>query len=152
MDAAEFKKLQESMAAQEANNKILLERAIRSDARELATATLKPLALQEASKARVIDLVMAKPLPMKDGALDVTAFTEAVNNEAKAEGAYVANLLESGRVRGMGSSAPAPTADEEKALREASTRQHRRALDVFSEFGLPDGAAKKIADGFGEAA
>ncbi len=151
MDAAELKSLKESLATQSAVNAKLLERALRGDAREEASKILAPLSLAEASKARVIDTVLMQELPLKDGALDPVKFAEAVNAEAKREGAYVAGLVGSGKVIGMG---PAPVVDPATATKiaEASKATYKKALDVFSEFGLSEAAAKSIASGYGEAA
>ncbi len=125
----------------------LTERALRGDAMVAAQKILAPLALQESSKSRVIE----RAVPVKDGALDLARFTEAVNAQAKVEGEYVASLTGAGRVIGMGSAPPADPAAETK-MREAAARSHKRAVDVFSEFGLPADAVKAIASGYGEAA
>src|SRR6185369_815639 len=98
MDEAAVQKLIES--AVKSAQAPLLERAIRGDAREAATRILKDVNLQEASKSRVIDLVLSRELPILEGALDATKFTELVNAEAKREGAYVASLTNAGRVTG----------------------------------------------------
>lgn len=149
MDEAAVQKLIE--AAVKSAQTPLLERAIRGDAREEATRILAGVTLQEASKSRVIDLVLARELPVTDGALDKVKFAEAVNAEAKLEGAYVASLTGAGRVTGMGQSVVVDPAAETR-LHEASVRTHKRAFDVFSQFGLPADAAKRIAEGYGEAA
>ncbi len=156
MTDEEIKKLVESavaaaVTAVTAPVASLTERALKGDAMIEARKILTPLALQEASKARVIDLVLSQPLPLKEGALDLVKFTEAVNEQAKAEGAYVAGLTEAGRVRGMGATPPADPATETK-VREAGVRTHKKALDVFSEFGISEAAAKAIASEYGEAA
>ncbi len=156
MTDEEIKKLVESavaaaVAAVTAPVAGLTERALRGDAMVAAQKILAPLALQESSKSRVIELVLERAVPVKDGALDLTKFTEAVNAQAKVEGEYVASLTGAGRVIGMGSAPPVDPAAETK-MREAAVRSHKRAVDVFSEFGLPADAVKAIASGYGEAA
>ncbi len=130
MDAAEQLTMKESLKALEANNKRLLERAIRGDAREEAQRILHDVSLTEVSKARVIDTVMGRSIPVKDDVLDVTAFTEAVNAEAKREGQYVAQLMGSGRVVGMGAGGTVET--DPAKLREAQDRQ-KKDRDLFLE-------------------
>jgi len=149
MDETAVQKLIES--AVKSAQAPLLERAIRGDAREEASRILKDITLQEASKARVVDLVLSREIPMLEGALDKVKFAEAVNAEAKREGAYVASLTGAGRVIGMGSGGAAPNPEAETKLREASAMAHRRALSVFAGFGLPETAVKAIAAGYGEA-
>ncbi len=146
MDEAAVQKLIES--AVKAAQAPLLERAIRGDAREAAAKILAPLALIEKGKARVIDTILGRELPLKDGALDLVKFTEAVNAEAKAEGAYVAELSGSGQIRGMGITQPPQVLTEDaRKLQEAETK--RFEADTENVFGrLTNGnkaAAKNIA-------
>lgn len=144
MDAAELKKLQESVAAADAVNSRLLKRAIRGDAREAAIRILKGVTLQEASKERVIESVLVD-IPVKDGELDTAKFAEAVNAEAKREGQYVASITESGRVRGMGG-APVQIDVKEAEQRAANEKALREsAASAFEVFGLPKDAAKAAA-------
>jgi hypothetical protein len=147
MDAAELKKLQESIAAQAVQNAKLLERAIRGDAREEAVRILKGTTLIEAAKERVIESVLRETIPQTDGVLDVVKFTEAVNAAAKKEGAYVAGLLESGKVRGMGP-APVVAIDAKEAERQAADQKKLREAAVrnFTEMGMQKEAAEASAD------
>lgn len=147
MDAAELKKLQESLTAQSALNQRLLERAIRGDAREEAVRILKGVSLVEAAKERVIDAVTRDfaAIPQKDGALDTAKFTEAVNAAAKAEGAYVASLMGSGQVRGMG---VAPVQIDAKEAEKAAADQKRlreAAVRSYMDLGMPKAAAEQAA-------
>lgn len=151
MDAAEVKKLQEGLAAQALVNAKLLERAVRGDAREEATRILKTLTLHEASKDRVIDLVLSRDLPVVDGALDKVKFAEAVNAQAKVEGAYVATLTGAGRVLGMNSGGSAET--DPVKIREAavtaeadSKREIELAESVFSRLTGSKEAGKAAAN------
>lgn len=130
MDAAELTRLQES-------NKKLLERALRSDAKEQGLRILEGIALPQASKLRVIDTVLAAGIPQKDGELDTAKFTESINAEARREGAYVAQLTGSGRVHGMGTGTAEtdPTKMREaEARREADTKRFRESAEtVFAD-------------------
>ena len=138
MDAAEITKLQEAINRQEAANKKLLERALRSDAREAAGKILAGVSLLEVSKVRIIESVLEKPLPLKDGELDMTVFTEAVNAAAKIEGAYVSAVTGAGRVLGMGAG-PAFEADPVKLAEATKLRKEsekvflEEAEDIFGE-------------------
>jgi hypothetical protein len=149
MDAAEVTKLQEAVAVQAALNAKLLERAIRGDAREEAARILKAVTLHEASKSRVIDLVLAQTIPVIDGALDVAKFTEAVNAQAKIEGAYVASITGSGRVVGMGSGVveadPIKTRESRQQQEEDDKRFTEGAVDIFSRLTGDPKAGKAAA-------
>ncbi len=154
MDAAELQKLNERLAATDANNARLLERAVKSDAREAAARILDGIEMAEASKARVIESAL-RELPKTDkGELDAVKFAELVNQEAKREAAYVAQLTGAGRISGMGAGAEVTPTDPEaqKKQREASTRLHKSATDVFAAFGISEAGVKAIAKDYGEEA
>jgi hypothetical protein len=148
MDAAELTKLQESLAAQSAINQRLLERAIRGDAREEAVKILRTTSLIETARDRVIDTVLRGEIPQTAGVLDVAKFAAIVNEAAKAEGNYVAALIGSGQVRGMGV-APAPVqvdaaeAERQKQQRERNTAQ---TVEAYRNIGLSEAAAKRAAE------
>ncbi len=142
MTEAEVKELKESLAKTQAVNTQLLARALRSDAKDLATAILKPMdRFTEAQREYVTGQVLAVEIPLKDGALDAVKFTEAVNDAAKA---YSAALPPSGGVRNMG---PGPTLVQEspevKTAREAREKEFK-ADEVRSlmTLGLSEAAAK----------
>ena len=142
MDQAAVQKLIET-AVKEAQAPLLM-RALRGDAREEAARILKGVSLVEAAKERVIGAVLAD-IPIKDGALDTAKFTEAVNAAAKAEGAYVASLIGSGQVRGMGA---APVAiDAKEAEKQAADQKRLRegAVRSYMDLGMPKAAAEKAA-------
>ncbi len=148
MDEAAVKKLQETIDAQSALNRRLLERALRGDAREQAVKILKGINLLEAAKEQVIDSVMAGPLPQTEaGDLDVAKFTEAVNDAAKRTGAFVAAIMGGGRVLGMGAPAPLVAADpqaEEKRIAEAARERETFERAMGDIMGNPT-AAKAAA-------
>lgn len=150
MDAAELTKLQESVTATQAQNALLLERAIKGDAREEAVKILSGVSLHESAKAMVIENVL-RDIPKKDGALDTAKFTEAVNTEAKRVGAVVAASSGSGLVFGMGSVTKTVEPAEAARIAEAAKRTDEDAANVFKRFGLTEAAAKAAA-GIREAA
>lgn len=148
MDAAELQKLQESLATQTAVNARLLERAIRGDAEKLANATLKPLTLHEAVKGEVVSNVLKGALPMKDGELDSATFVGLVNAEAKRLGELASALTGSGRVSGMGTSAPVQidAKEAERVLAEAKKVRESAVRNFREAFGMPKEAAEAAAD------
>lgn len=151
MDAAELTKLQESVAAANAAataanaaNAKLLERSLRGDAREEAGRILSGVTLPEASKLRVIDNVLREALPKTEaGELDTVKFAEAVNAEAKREGSYVAGLIGSGNVTGMGSVGEATPAREAEKPEEINAR----AIKIFERLGHSKEAAQMAVKG-----
>ena len=148
MDAAELKKLQESLAAQAVVNQRLLERALRGDARTEAARILKGVTLIDAAKERVIESVLRNPIPQTaEGALDVAKFTESVTAAAKEEGAYVASLMGSGRVLGMGAPA-APVVDPKEAEKRTADAKKLRESSIrsFMSLGMTKEAAEASAD------
>jgi hypothetical protein len=142
MTEAEGKTLKESLAATQAINARLLERALRSDAKELATEILKPVdRFTEAQRDYIVAQVLAAELPLKDGALDAARFTEAVNAAVKS---YSASLPPTGGVRGLGAGPTLVTESADQiAAREAQTK-NRQALEVRAlvELGLSEADAK----------
>lgn len=152
MDAAEIKKLQESVAATNAINAQLMKRALRGDALELAGAVLSTTSLTEAQRKYVAEQVVGsvdspRDLPMKEsGVLDAVKLTESVNATAKA---YSATLPATGRVIGMGAG-PVAVAEsaEQKAAREARTIESESLfVESLMTLGLSESAAKAQAKG-----
>jgi len=147
MDAAELKKLQESLAATNAANAKLLERALKSDAREEAERLLETVELTPRAKKEVVARVI-ESVPTKDGALDTTKLKEAVDAEAKRMGEILAEATGSGRVIGMGS-APVVQIDAKEAERRAQIAKDEEAsaISVFESLGMPKDAATFAAKG-----
>ena len=151
MDAAEVAKLVEAavkaaLAPVIAQQVPLTERAIRGDAREVATKILKDVTLHEAAKTMVIDTVLQN-IPQTDGNLDEAKFTEAVNAEAKRVGAVIAAATGSGRVTGMGA-APVQVLAEESARQAARAKaDDESAVSLFESLGMPKDAAVFAAKG-----
>lgn len=125
-------------------------RALRGDAREEAQRLLETATLPQETKARIIETVM-RDVPMKDGEIDLTKFREAVVAETKREGEYLARMIGSGAVRGLGISLVPPQdpaklkeareaeVQTEKDLREAELKTFGRLL------GSAD-AAKRVVE------
>jgi hypothetical protein len=155
MDAAELKKLNESLAAQTAINARLMERAVRSDAREAATKIVAGIELAEASRARVVENVLRDIPKTEAGELDAVKFAELVNQEAKREAQYVAELTGAGRVSGMGAgggvmfteSDPVKAAEAAKALQLAEADDEKRAVETYRRMGMDEKAANLAAKG-----
>jgi len=145
MDAAELTKLQES-------NRKLLERALRSDAREQGMELLAGVSLPQSAKLRAIESVIDAGLPQKDGELDKVKFTEALTAAAQREGRYVAELTGSGRVMGMGVASDPAKVREAAQIREAEAKRLTESAEsVFADLmGSKDAA--KFAASKGEAA
>lgn len=125
-------------------------RAQRGDAREEAQRLLETATLPQETKARIIGNVM-RDVPMKDGEIDLTKFREAVVAETKREGEYLARMIGSGQVRGMGISI-VPPADPQKLKEardaEAQTEKdlHEAELKTYGRlFGNAD-AAKRVVE------
>lgn len=105
MDAAELKKLQESVAATQAENRRLRERMALSDAATLGRTLLTESTLPEAARARVISRCVSAVTLTEAGELDTAAFTEAVTREAKDEAAYIDRITGGASPRGVGGGA-----------------------------------------------
>jgi len=147
MTEAEVKELKESVTALQADNAKMKARILFADATSLAGAVLSTTSLNEAQRAFVIGSVIGtveapRDLPVKDGSLNATALTEAINAGAKA---YSATLPATGGVRGMGGAAPVvmtETADA-KAAREAREKEFKAAdVRALMQLGMSEAAAK----------
>lgn len=149
-ETADYTKLQEAVTAQEATNKRLLERAIRGDARDAGARLLEGVSLPAAAKLRVIEAVVARGVPTKDGELDATKFAEAIATESQDMGRFLSQL-DPHRVTGMGgAAAPVQTAEEVTRTREADVRLHKDAIKIFEGLGMPKDAAAFAASNYGE--
>jgi hypothetical protein len=160
MTEAEVTKLVESAVAKAVETtvhtpavtvKSLTERAIRGDAREEGARLLESVSLPASSKARVIETCL-RDLPIKEGALDSAKFVDLICAEAKREGSYVAGLVGSGRVTGLGvSSAVTIDPKESEARRVAEEQAAERTLKesaaTFQRLGMSASAALIAARG-----
>lgn len=153
-ESAEYQKLQEAVAAQAALNQRLLERAIRSDAREEGARLLAGVTLPAAAKLKVIEACIERGVPTKDGELDTAKFQESITAEAQSMGRFLSELTGSGQVRGMGIAPvdPVQLAESRKRQAEESTQLRESAENVFSILMGGDKAAAKAAAGKGQVA
>ena len=119
MDAEELKLLRESVAR-------LSGKETRREAIQEGARILRDVSLPDAAKEYVIETVLKEALPMKDGALDLVKFTEAVNAEAK----RFAGALGVTRVTGMGA---APVVEITEAQRTQQREQQQAEHDTYVE-------------------
>jgi hypothetical protein len=143
MDAEELKLLRESVAR-------LSGKETRREAIQEGARILRDVSLPDAAKEYVIETVLKESLPMKDGALDVTKFTESVNAEARRFGAAIGGQ----RVTGMGVAAPVQLTEAQRAEQVAREKAEQ---EMYKESWatLLDGdvkIAESIAKGRGRAA
>lgn len=122
----------------------LLTRALKGDAREAATAILKGITLNEASKERVIEEALRGDLPVVGEILDTAKFTESVNALAKREGAYAASLTGAGKVVGMGTGAAAVQQVTEAEKPEVT---FAKSVSIFKRLHMSEAAATAAARG-----
>ena len=159
MTEAEVKKLIESavasaVAAVKAPVSLLEARAIRGDAMVEANKIMGGMSLHESAKARVIDTVTREgAIPVKDGQVDLEKFKPLVIAEAQREGAYLAQVVGSGRVVGMGTGSPVVLTEaqreeqrkSEKRERKEAKRMREADVDVFADLMGDKNAGKRAA-------
>jgi hypothetical protein len=110
----EEKALMESLQAENAR---LREAMIMREARDIVMESLPPL--PEMTRDRLVESLSVKPV-IKDGAIDVDAFKATIVESAKAEVEYLAKVTGSGKIVGMGESAPATVVvDHSESLAES---------------------------------
>jgi hypothetical protein len=151
VESAVAKATEATVAKTAATVQSLTERAIRGDAREEGARLLESVSLPASSKARVIETCL-RDLPIKEGALDSAKFVDLICAEAKREGSYVAGLVGSGRVTGLGvSSAVTIDPKESEARRVAEEQAAERTLKesaaTFQRLGMSASAALIAARG-----
>lgn len=106
--------------------------------RELVSATLAANEeLLPVTRDRLFEAQIKQP-PLKDGALDEAKLIERVQDAARHELAYLASAGGSGRIVGMGGSAP-------RALTEAEVQQALAA--TFKQIGISESGAAIAARG-----
>jgi len=147
MDAAELQQLKEALAANQATNAKLMERALRSDAIAEGAMVLKPVTVPDSWKQLAIENVIERGLPKAaDGSLDKTKLTEALNSEIQ----RVANAFGSQvRVQGMGVTTAVETAKpEDIATREArESREFAEEVKIYESLGMSKRGAEFAAKG-----
>jgi hypothetical protein len=141
MDANEVKLLRESLATQAALTSGLVEKELRREAIAEGARILRDVSLPATSKEYVIETVLREALPKKDGALDITKFTEAVNGEAR----RFAGAIGAGpRVTGMGGAPVVQIDAAESARRVASEKAEENRYK--ESFAFLMGGNEKLAE------
>ena len=126
---AKVTELETKMTESQAQNKPLLERALKGEATAVASAVLGGITMREAGKALVIADCL-KNIPTKNGQLDEAIFREAVTARAKE---IAPALGEGSRVIGLGS-APVRIDAKEAAEKAAEVKEIREsAEDIFAD-------------------
>jgi hypothetical protein len=100
---------------------------------------LTGIALPAITKQRIAAELVAQ-MPVKENALDTTAYEALVDAKVKEAVAEIAAITGAGEVRGMGA---APTADDSKTLAESRTSME----ESFALLGLNESTAKLAAKG-----
>lgn len=142
MDEAELKKLNESMAALNADNKKLRERMALSDAATEGRAILSTMRLDEAVSQRVLARCVARVPFTESGDLNVEEFKKAVEAEAKDEQAYISKITGGARVVGMG----APMQESVDPAKDAE-EAHKSLKESFIAMGHSEKQAEIMAKG-----
>lgn len=144
MDAAELKKLQESVAAVQAENRKLRERNALSDAGIEARKYFATVQVSEAVQERVLGRVLVGNIPLTEaGDLDTAKLKTLVEAETKDELAYISKLSGGRIVTGMGAGAASPQLTEAQ-LAETKKADDAAALRTASWMGFESDQAKKI--------
>jgi uncharacterized protein (UPF0147 family) len=119
-----------------------LEALVLREAKDKVGAALSKIDLPKVTKTRLVESLV-KSAPVKDGALDVTAFEAQIAEAVKAEVEYLTEAAGLGRITGMGGN------EDESEDEEAVSAEEAEALLVgaFQTFGLSESAAKSAAAG-----
>lgn len=128
-------KQNEAATAQATELARLRERALVADATALVTAQLREARLPDVTKTRLAAQLTSNP-PVKEHELDREALAETVKAAVEAETAYLASIMPSGRIQGLGSvqTAEVSEADTEKAL-----------MQLYQSQGYSEAAARQMA-------
>lgn len=104
------------------------------EAKGLAQEQLSSVKLPDATKARIIETVASQVPLDDDGQVDRKAVKAAVEEQAKAEAAYLAKVLGKGSIQGLGESTTTDDGgqDDPKSLEEAQKDLDR----MFTRMGL----------------
>lgn len=129
-------------------NKPLRERLLKADATAEAMKLLEGVSIPGSAKALIIENVLERDIPTKDGELDTKKFAEAVNTEARRIGSVLSEASGSGRVFQMGATEPTKAdLKEAKQLKKAAKEERREAVSIFESLGMSPEAAKIAAKG-----
>jgi len=108
------------------------------EARTRVEEKVKDAQIHDMAKARIIESLSTNP-PVKEGALDTEVLDTKVEETVKAEADYLAKVLGSGKVQGLGGSEGTDTDD----VAEAETK----ISDAFGRMGLSESESKIATQG-----
>ncbi|MCK9591870.1 MAG: ChaB family protein [Methanoregula sp.] len=91
----------------------------------IVTEAVKAAKVPDLAKPRIVESILGK-VTLKEGKLDEDAFKATITEALKTETDFYAKLMETGKIRGFGSSQPAD-ADARKALKESYKEDFIRA-------------------------
>lgn len=136
----------EEQSTMNAEEKALLSRLVEKDVRreaiEVGARTLETVSLNEAAKMYIVETVIDRGVPKKDGTLDTEKFTEAIEAETRKFGGAIGALP---RVQDMGAAAPVQITEAQR--KEISDRE-KAAADSYKESwaGLLGNSDVKLAE------
>jgi hypothetical protein len=138
MNENDVKEMKEAIARAEAENARLRESLIAREAKELVREALGRTTLPQVTQTRLAVRLAANP-PLSDGMLDAEALLERVKNEVAEETQYLNSIRDygSGRIEGMGQSAPPATQTQEQLT--------KRMAESFVALGLSEASATQAA-------
>lgn len=132
--------LQTQLDEAKAANARTLEALILREAKDHVNAALVKIDLPAITRTRLAES-LAKAAPVKDGVLDMDAFSAQITEAVKAEVKYLSEAAGLGRIRGMGNS------DDENADKMQASESAAVLVDAFQTLGLSESAAKSAAAG-----
>lgn len=145
MDEKELQALKESVATLQTNlgavqdeNARLKEGQAMRDAKDLVRTALAGYELPEPTRARLLES-LPKLLTLKDGVLDVEAFSTKMKEAIKSEVAYLTQVSGMGKIQGLGESV-----DDEEPEGEGA---EAALAEAFADLGLSEKGAKIAAKG-----
>lgn len=127
---AQTKTLTEANAAKEAELARLREGQLLTEARAFVAEHL-PADLPELTHKRLLESLSKSPV-VKDGAIDTAAYATAIEEAVKAEVEYLARVMGSGQIRGMGPS-KTDTGDDATPTVEARLAESYRSMGYSEE-------------------
>jgi hypothetical protein len=133
-----LKEAQTALEAAQAENARLKEALLLVEAKTFVEERVKDAKIPDLTKARIIESLGKSPV-VKDGKLDESAYTAAIEAAVKAEAEYLAKLG-AGRVEGMGAGA---SGGQTKTLEETD----KELVAGFMKLGMTEAEAKAAVKG-----
>ena len=133
-----LKEAQTALEAAQAENARLKEALLLVEAKTFVEERVKDAKIPDLTKARIIESLGKSPV-VKDGKLDESAYTAAIEAAVKAEAEYLAKLG-AGRVEGMGAGA---SGGQTKTLEETD----KELVAGFMRLGMTEAEAKAAVKG-----